>query len=753
MSSPQAVGELLAPGLEFNDIGIMAMTGNWQRVDELLNSATKENNLANMYRDDAEGGCRPLHYAAWEADLQIVNKLLDRGADPLVRNIDGETPLTWAVKRGGPVAFQLLDRMAREGHLMYYYADVSNANVEMQCKSPWLWSAQANTSDFGLMEWLYLQGHDIDEVDFKGGTMLHTASWTGSRKTVQWLLSRGADLALPDFDQLYPIHYATISGWECCAQALLAAGSAPLLSTKDASNEDCLTLAANRNHHYIHFILKMAQVTHALFGVPHIFRNSFSWIFPVIWGIDLIAIAGMLYHTLVTVANREAASSETIASVFSIDSIYFAFGFHMVLASVVWTGLYKSDPGAVGKNPTITPQIVSKDAETRVRADLPQCERDLKEISLLRRRILSLRYRAEEDPEQELHLSQEEATMLGVPTNANFTGAQLNPSITNAINHVTNRLLPAMQRCKEYRQNELRNGGKDSALYLDYILKGKFKEVCTMSRCVKKFRAHYISDNGAYVERFDHHCHFIDNSVGLKNQRMFYTFLWVLLACFATFFVLVFRYLQSVGIFELPEAGDLFNGQKLVSSINATFEPDALGLAFLAVINIPPTAFVCLLIARTTACMVMNLTWFEALTAPQHVKSRFPKASAGGSLCDTLLPPWLEFNVPLWVKNIIKFWTLSQEGDEEYFAPKSRGNSTVEMRPMMHTAESLASTEGSPMMDPRLMSGVVPFPNGGMPMTHYPQGANHFFKINRYHFRTHITTIDNKIYKSMTQNR
>ena len=75
-------------------------------------------------------------------------------------------------------------------------------------------------------------------------------------------------------------------------------------------------------------------------------------------------------------------------------------------------------------------------------------------------------------------LSEEEATLLQVPSNVNFSGAQLNPSITQAINNVTNKLLPAMQKCKDYRQNELRNGGKDSAMYLDYILKGKFKDVC-----------------------------------------------------------------------------------------------------------------------------------------------------------------------------------------------------------------------------------------------------------------------------------
>ena len=91
--------EFLPPGAELNDLGIMAMMGNWDRVDKLLDDATIENNLANVHRDPNEGGCRPLHYAAWDADIDIINKLLDKGADPLARNSDGETPMTWAVKR------------------------------------------------------------------------------------------------------------------------------------------------------------------------------------------------------------------------------------------------------------------------------------------------------------------------------------------------------------------------------------------------------------------------------------------------------------------------------------------------------------------------------------------------------------------------------------------------------------------------------------------------------------------------------
>ena len=61
----------------------------------------------------ARSGNRALHLAVAMADPEVVQLLLDAGADPNARNRDGETPLIWAAQGGrGDVATLLLDRGA-----------------------------------------------------------------------------------------------------------------------------------------------------------------------------------------------------------------------------------------------------------------------------------------------------------------------------------------------------------------------------------------------------------------------------------------------------------------------------------------------------------------------------------------------------------------------------------------------------------------------------------------------------------------
>ncbi len=57
---------------------------------------------AEINRAHPAEGITPLHYGARSCDVQLIRTLLEGGADPLLADARGETPLDWAVqaKRG-----------------------------------------------------------------------------------------------------------------------------------------------------------------------------------------------------------------------------------------------------------------------------------------------------------------------------------------------------------------------------------------------------------------------------------------------------------------------------------------------------------------------------------------------------------------------------------------------------------------------------------------------------------------------------
>ena len=55
-----------------------------------------------MNAQDADGDA-PLHGAAQYGDVEILNLLLDKGADPNIKNRLGGTPLMWAAVFGNEV--------------------------------------------------------------------------------------------------------------------------------------------------------------------------------------------------------------------------------------------------------------------------------------------------------------------------------------------------------------------------------------------------------------------------------------------------------------------------------------------------------------------------------------------------------------------------------------------------------------------------------------------------------------------------
>lgn len=57
----------------------------------------------------------PLIYAIWEENLWLAKSLLSSGADPILKTLDGETPLMFAAELDGSVSIEFVKLLKRHG--------------------------------------------------------------------------------------------------------------------------------------------------------------------------------------------------------------------------------------------------------------------------------------------------------------------------------------------------------------------------------------------------------------------------------------------------------------------------------------------------------------------------------------------------------------------------------------------------------------------------------------------------------------
>lgn len=176
------------------------------------------------------------------------------------------------------------------------------------------------------------------------------------------------------------------------------------------------------------------------------------------------------------------------------------------------------------------------------------------------------------------------------------------------------------------RRSSLMRSTSDTE-YLESVEEFDFEKTCIICHARRGFRAFHCKDCGRCVGRLDHHCPWIDNCVGIGNQRLFYIFLVVLLIALSNAMIVSFMLLQAhlpVWKSRSPAAtGSFWKPSKGVNKDN-----DDLWLCMLEVgtilVNGAWFCFVSALLFRQTAFIVANLTTYEVLLTPGYVQRRFP---------------------------------------------------------------------------------------------------------------------------------
>jgi hypothetical protein len=212
-----------------------------------------------------------------------------------------------------------------------------------------------------------------------------------------------------------------------------------------------------------------------------------------------------------------------------------------------------------------------------------------------------------------------------------------------------------------------------SGEYLSLINRGEFKQVCVVCRARREMRSHHCKECGRCVHRLDHHCPWINNCVGLGNQRAFYCFIVILLCTILCFYYVVVLYAIDA---VLPEWHDAMDN---IASMFTKFQwgPEIFPMIVLiiAAFDLIWAAFVGALVARHSAHMSVNITTYEVLVRPPHVVRRFPKNRGRFWFLDG-------FGVADCFRNWASYWTLDMEYDASDFAGSAPPESFVAGSPL-----------------------------------------------------------------------
>jgi len=602
-------------------------------------------------------GNTALHWAAWFKLDALVQRLLERGARADIGNSSKETAVHWAAKSSNTHALNLATKNERG---LLSQRDVDGF-------TPFLIAAQNDNAP--ILEWMYLKGVSVEEQDDWGRTGLQWACYKGHRKTVQWLLSRQADIAHRDHEGMTAIHWAALKGHEQIADMLIDVGAVYLLTYADAAGDTPITLAHRKKNRYLVCSFHKARFLFWLIGRPYISRNHFANLYLC------FSIYNLVVFLFILAPNIWATNPRVVVSWIS----------GMALSLTIWVNACLANPGWMS-NKTIVPQHsrIERDPSRGFDASQPVESQmvnvlddpslddeeegvEQSELARLESEQAKYNYQRQLITEARRRLDHGSAC-CGVPVAG--TGGTDPIELQPLMNYSTDQSSAQqaqLQRASFHLGEKAKANGEllgrertehllnyGCGEYVTAVERGEFKQVCVVCRTKREMRSHHCKECGRCVHRLDHHCPWIDNCVGLGNQRMFYCFIVSLFCTILGFYYAVWVYAVNAVLPVL--IGD--DDAHLWSAMSWRFGPELSQLVVLATLafNLIWMLFVGALVLRHTVYMMVNVTTYEVLVRPPHVVRRFPKNSNRFWFISDFSP----FKA---IRNCFAYWTLDTEHD------------------------------------------------------------------------------------------
>lgn len=182
-------------------------------------------------------GQTPLHWSASNISKEIPSLLIKSGADVNAINKRGETPLHFAARNGSLEIAELLigkgadvNAKTKDGHSPFYSA-VSNLITIVKIVIPDSTAIDRIPANYDVIKDLITmlsillnKGADVNVADKRGMTPLHQACLYGVKELVEFLHHNNANIDIKNEDDKTPIDYAVQNGFTEIAEMLHSSG-------------------------------------------------------------------------------------------------------------------------------------------------------------------------------------------------------------------------------------------------------------------------------------------------------------------------------------------------------------------------------------------------------------------------------------------------------------------------------------------------------------------------------------------------
>eukprot|EP01054_Gregarina_sp_Poly1_P001659 Gregarina_sp_Poly_1__1658@NODE_1423_length_4176_cov_171_726211_g946_i0_p1_GENE_NODE_1423_length_4176_cov_171_726211_g946_i0NODE_1423_length_4176_cov_171_726211_g946_i0_p1_ORF_typecomplete_len737_score64_76Ank_2/PF12796_7/7_2e02Ank_2/PF12796_7/0_00021Ank_2/PF12796_7/4e11Ank_2/PF12796_7/1_2e14DHHC/PF01529_20/1_2e03DHHC/PF01529_20/8_6e28Ank_5/PF13857_6/3_6e03Ank_5/PF13857_6/0_00049Ank_5/PF13857_6/8_8e13Ank_5/PF13857_6/6_7e08Ank_4/PF13637_6/0_00089Ank_4/PF13637_6/0_014Ank_4/PF13637_6/2_3e13Ank_3/PF1 len=552
-----------------------------------------------------------LHYVVWTNEHNdLAHQLLICGCNPFAADFNGDTVVHYAV-RGGNLRF-LAYLYGKAGDKIFTVENAHQCNIVL--------TAAAEAPDdkafdiMYLMEWMYFHGISLECQDMQGKTPLMWAAQRASLPLCHWLLSRGANLGHRDHMGRTALHMVCSSGNSEVALFLCQKGAIHLIDAE--SNDEPrlntpIRICWQRGHLWLAMCLRRWKLWHSLTGQCTFLSNQYAWnaLFLCIFNL----ILGSIIHRKLVQLNSPRSFSLGLIFYISISAVF-----------VFWLTSVKTDPGYV------------KTGEDPVPEQNYRCSKSMMEdVANSARFINRIKCQASislAKLEKQLFQTSIELVQLnkqGRPLR-NYASASPFP---HEIGKRIDALLRKLNRTKmdimelSSRVAEDRRRAHSSAYVGQILSSGSPRKVCFTCHHIRPFRSYHCADCVACIRRFDHHCVWVDNCVGLRNQRPFIVFLATLTIALICYFFMFASYCYDSALLGPDERGTSdYTSRNLLKLLGSmTFYLGVVNCAS----NVVWICFVGYLLIRTTKSMLADLTFYESLKPQPHIIKRYGNRPRG----------------------------------------------------------------------------------------------------------------------------